>query len=181
MNLEKRNAGAPQQPTPETDKPARGKKPVIVYIMILFIVAFLLMALSFFSHQRSNDQAMVQLQSSVTAMQNVQAAQEKIIDLQDELAILQTQLRELEEKNEAAEQALTDAEAMQEALLSLYRLQQNYTNGDYAACKTILDEMEQKDKVALLPAESSQGVTAPQLRFQQLKEAVLAKLAENEA
>ena len=32
------------------------EKPVVIYIMILFIVAFLLMALSFLMHQRSNSE-----------------------------------------------------------------------------------------------------------------------------
>ena len=52
MKLEKRSSGeAEEQPIQEQPS---GKKPVVVYIMILFIVAFLLMALSFFMHQRSN-------------------------------------------------------------------------------------------------------------------------------
>ena len=43
------------QETPET-----GKKPVIVYILILFLAAFLLMFLSMLSHQRSNTEALGQ-------------------------------------------------------------------------------------------------------------------------
>ena len=53
--------------TSPADKP--GKKPVVVYIMILFIAAFLLMALSFFMHQRSNSEVLGELQNSVTTMQ----------------------------------------------------------------------------------------------------------------
>lgn len=49
MKLEKRGDGE----TPVPQEPSSGKKPVVVYIMILFIVAFLLMALSFVMHQRA--------------------------------------------------------------------------------------------------------------------------------
>ena len=50
--------------------------------MILFIAAFLLMALSFLMHQRSNTEALGDLQDSVTAMQEVQGYQVKVIQLQ---------------------------------------------------------------------------------------------------
>ena len=73
-----------QAAAPEPPK-KNDKKPVVVYIMILFIVAFLLMALSFLMHQRSNSEALSELRNSVTAMQEVQSFQEKIIDLQEQM------------------------------------------------------------------------------------------------
>ena len=79
-------AGAP--PASPPDRPAKGNKPVVVYIMILFIAAFLLMALSFFMHQRSNTEALGELQNSVNAMQEIQISQERIIELQEELDAL---------------------------------------------------------------------------------------------
>ena len=85
MKLEKRSSGGEgDMPPVQEEKPAKSK-PVVVYIMILFIAAFLLMALSFLMHQRSNTEAFGQLQNSVSAMQEVQANQEKIIELQEEL------------------------------------------------------------------------------------------------
>ena len=39
MNLEKRSQGGPMEP--EEDLTPKGKKPVVVYIMVLFIAAFL--------------------------------------------------------------------------------------------------------------------------------------------
>lgn len=176
MNFEKRSDDSAQQPVPETEKPAKGKKPVIVYIMVLFIVAFLLMALSFFSHQRSNDAALGRLQSSVANMQDIQAAQEKIIDLQDELALLEKSREDLEEQIEDFQGQCIAAQEERNALLGLYQLQQYYSNEDYAACEATIAAMEKAGYPALLDAESAEGVTAPQLRFQQLKEAALAKL-----
>ena len=81
MKLEKRSDGQGEpNPDRQPETAPTGKKPVVVYIMILFIAAFLLMALSFFMHQRSNTEALGELQHSVTAMQEVQATQEKILD-----------------------------------------------------------------------------------------------------
>ena len=64
MKFEKRSGDAETPaPAPE-DKPSTGKKPVVISIMILFIVAFLLMALSFLMHQRSNSEVLGELQNS---------------------------------------------------------------------------------------------------------------------
>lgn len=180
MKFEKRSDGS-QQPSSETEQPAKGKKPVIVYIMVLFIVAFLLMALSFLSHQKHNDEALGKLQSSVSTMQDIQVAQEKIIDLQDELALLEKSNQDLEDELESSRNECSAAQEERNALLALYQLQQHYSNGDYAACKETIDAMEKAGYPALLDAESAEGVTAPQLRFQQLKEAALAKLADETA
>lgn len=96
MKLEKRGEGGVAEPAEENT--AKGKKPVVIYIMILFIAAFLLMAWSFASHQRSNTEALGRLQSSVSAMQEVQDLQDQVIALQRELAETQ---RELTESREA--------------------------------------------------------------------------------
>ena len=79
MKFEKRTDGEQIPSSPQEDKPSAGRKPVVIYIMILFIVAFLLMALSFFMHQRSNSEVLGELQDSVSAMQEVQATQDQII------------------------------------------------------------------------------------------------------
>ena len=47
MKFEKRSGGEAEAPSPAPEDKPSGKKPVVIYIMILFIVAFLLMALSF--------------------------------------------------------------------------------------------------------------------------------------
>ena len=90
-------------PPVQEEKPAKSK-PVVVYIMILFIAAFLLMALSFLMHQRSNTEALGQLQNSVSAMQEVQANQEKIIELQEELNDAQKALEAQEDEAKVSEE-----------------------------------------------------------------------------
>ena len=73
MKFEKRADGGDVTPA-SSGTPDTGKKPVIVYILILFLAAFLLMFLSMLSHQRSNAEALGQLQNSVSAIQEIQTS-----------------------------------------------------------------------------------------------------------
>ena len=171
--------------TPE-QQPRRSSKPVLIYIMILFIAAFLLMALSFAMHQRSNQQAMGELETSfMTTIKDMQADQDKLLILQDKLSDTENQLQDTQKQLSAAETALTESEALFAAQQQLYCLQQEYASGDYAGCKIIIDKMEASGAVNLLsstPLSTDSGsVTAPFVRFQQLKSAVLEKLAAAEA
>ena len=104
MKFEKRTDGEQIPSSPQEDKPSAGRKPVVIYIMILFIVAFLLMALSFVMHQRSNTEVLGELQDSVSAMQEIQSTQDALLDLQD-------QLDDAEETVEALESAGEETQA----------------------------------------------------------------------
>ena len=177
MKLEKRGDFTPEEPTstPAAGAEKKSKKPVIVYIMIMFIVAFLLMALSLFMHQRTNSEALGELQDSFNAMQAVQTTQEKVIALQEELAQAQDHIDDLETELSDNRKDAEKAAAVSQALLELYTLQQQYATQDYEGCKATVDRMETAGLVELLPAEPVNEATAPSVRYQQLKEAVLAK------
>ena len=139
-----------QEPAPQTvDKRSRS---VVIYILILFIAAFLLMALSFLMNQRSNTETMGALQSSVSTMAELQAAQEKIIALQDELDETKDTLNETEEYLEnfedAAETARNQAshaeyrlEQTQIAMDLFWQLDEAYVLEDAERCGEILAEM----------------------------------------
>lgn len=124
MKFEKRSEG-PQEPSGEQrqEMTPAGKKPVVIYIMILFIAAFLLMALSFFMHQRSNTEALGELQHSVNAMQEVQVSQEKIIELQETVDELEERNAALEEGVEETLQELDDMQNRLGALQSLEKVE----------------------------------------------------------
>jgi len=179
MNPEKNTQNMTEEATPKREKKSQH---VVVYIMILFIAAFLLMALSSLVHQRSNTEALGQLQNSVSNMQAVQATQDQIIDLQRQLSDAEKaqdklfeQLEELEETI-AKEQAATEAEQRRtQAMLGLYNLQQNYLTQEYDACMEILQYMEDNDLPKLLPTKAIDDATSPATRYQQLREAVLNK------
>lgn len=162
------------------------RKPVVVYIMILFIVAFLLMALSFLMHQRTNSEALGELRNSVTAMQEVQAFQEKIIDLQEQMNQLQEEVASLQ--NEVDSQKadkelllsnLENQEKELEALLYFYTLQQQYLTKSYEGCQTTIDTMESAGLDDALPdVAAAEEVISPAERYQQLKDAVAARLTK---
>ncbi len=179
MNLEKRSQGGPMEP--EEDLTPKGKKPVVVYIMVLFIAAFLLMAWSFASHQRSNTEAIGELQSSVTAMRSVQ---DKMLTLQDELEEAQDEIEEL-----GREASLRDSEReaynrQYQALANLYTLERLYRQENLENCRKVIDRMEEEDLAVCLsdnlpPSERELGLTvSPRERYHQLKEAVETREAE---
>lgn len=182
MKLEKRSdpssAGAAEEPVEQEG--GKGKKPVVVYIMVLFIAAFLMMAWSFASHQRSNMEALGRLQSSVGAMQEVQELQNQVIQLQKELSAAEKRVEELESEAEYQQSVQETRERELEAMNLLYALQQRYSAQNYEACREIIDRLE-TDSLCGALSDSQDGpdhVTSPAERYQQLKEAAEARLAE---
>ena len=176
-----------KQNRPQAEK----NKPVVVYILILFIAAFLLMALSFLMHQRSNTEALGQLQNSVTAMQEVQATQEKNIELQEQLMDLQDELDKTTAAYDGQLKALVgDLEQKQlalDAMTNLYLLQQTFSTGDYESCQEIIQIMEANQQVSALEdtgiglEESTEGTILSLVdRFYQLKDATMARLPQAE-
>ena len=179
MKLVKRNDGGPVEP--EEDVTPTGKKPVVVYIMVLFIAAFLLMAWSFASHQRSNTEAIGELQSSVTAMRGVQ---DRVVNLERELGAAQNKIQDLERQAQLREYELEAGSRHSRALEGLYALERLYRQESLENCRSVIDMMEQEDLVSCLSdqlsdSEQSLGLTvSAQERYQQLKEAVEALEAE---
>ena len=182
MKFEKRSGDAETPASAPEEKPSAGKKPVVIYIMILFIVAFLMMALSFLMHQRSNTEVLGELQNSVSAMQEVQATQEQIIALQEEIASLEDENEKLQEQLESetasSDNLLAERDTLERqynAMLALYQLQQLYAARDYEGCRDLITHFE-TGLADFLPQDALDGdVVSPAQRYQQLKEAVEAR------
>lgn len=192
MNLEKRSedgdamepkeAQEPQQP-PAEQPPQDGKKPgkrqpVFLYMMILFGVAFCLILMSFFMHQRSNQEVLGELHNNVNALEQLQDALDENLRLEKELEKAQDELRDQEEAA-AKWEATADASARTTAaLLLLYQLQQQYAARDLTGCQATIEQMEAEDAAGasyvedLPTAASASGLTSPAQRFTQLKTAV---------
>lgn len=181
MKFEKRTDGEQIPSSPQEDKPSAGRKPVVIYIMILFIVAFLLMALSFVMHQRSNTEVLGELQDSVSAMQEIQSTQDALLDLQDQLDDAEETVEALESAGEETQAALEAAELENRALLALYQLQQLYAAGDLDGCRETIAAIEAEDLTSALPEKAAEGVTTPADRYQQLRDAVEARTAADSA
>ena len=174
MKFEKRADGGEVTPA-SSETPETGKKPVIIYILILFLAAFLLMFLSMLSHQRSNTEVLGQLQNSVSAIQEIQATQEQIIELQKRLDKTETERDEAKEELKVISDSISDLEKTSQALLALYNLQQEYLTGNLDGCLLTLQEISDQHLDELLPSANTEGVTPPAQRYQELKEAILNK------
>lgn len=181
MKFEKRAAETPH--STEGGAEDTGKKPVIIYILILFLAAFLLIFLSLLAHQRSNTEALGKLQSSVSAMQEIQETQEQIIALQEELAQARQDLDSAEADHEAQtnllHKDLQEERLKLDAMASLYLLMESYDAEAYESCERIIEIMEENGQAAALPTENTGDSTlcppscaAPAERYQALKEAV---------
>lgn len=175
MKFLKRSSGEAEQAPQEEQKNSGGRKPVIIYIMILFIVAFILMAVSFVMHQRSNSEAVGKLQDSVSALQEVQSAEDKNVKLQEQLDKLEEEKSDLQDQLDSSNEEKQSESQKADALLSLYTLQQQYLAQDYTACKETISAMEDDGLDKLLPADAQGSITSPAQRYLQLREAVSSK------
>ena len=116
-----------------------------------------------------------ELQDSVTAMQEVQATQDALLDLQNQLDEAQTTIDALESSAEETDAALAEAQRENQALLALYTIQQQYSAGDLAGCQASIDAFEASEYRDALPETAEEGVTPPSQRYAQLKEAAEAR------
>ena len=169
MKFEKRADGGDVTPSsPESAE--TGKKPVIVYILILFLAAFLLIFLSLLAHQRSNSEALGQLQNSMSAMQEIQ---EQILNLQTQLDAVEQERDQAKADLEASQNDAEQLKKESDALMALYTLQQEYLAGNLDSCRITLQEISDQKLADLLPTPAPEGVTTPAQRYQELREAIL--------
>ena len=169
---------------PKTPVPSR--KPVVLYILILFIAAFLLMALSFAMQQRSNREALGDLETSFNAtIAEIQETQEQLIVLEKDLDEANDRISAMETDAAVAAAALKASQLEADALEALYVLQQKYSAGAYEECQALMLKMETDGLVKALspiPIITENGtVTAPYNRYLQFKEAVQIKLSADAA
>ncbi|MBU5625780.1 hypothetical protein KQI82_02375 [Oscillibacter sp. MSJ-2] len=179
MKFKKRGDGA-QDAVPAPEEAASGRqKPVFIYIIILFTVAFALILVSFVMHQRSNQQVLGELHNNVNAIEELQDALDENLQLQKAIERAQKELSSTEEQLESEQAQRKSKEDESSALLGLYCLQQQYSAGDYAQCQASIDQYEKSGVMDALPKESGNAdVVSPFQRYQQLKEGVAQKMAE---
>jgi len=161
-----------QTPPPSPDR----KRPVLIYIMILFIAAFLLMAMSFLMHRRSNEQVLGELHTSVNLLDDYQQALETNNQLTKQVSQLEEALSATKDAQsqssaerdtarlelDAARQQLSALQQQLAALEALAKAQALYQSGDYTACQAAISAMETAGQDKLLS-------TAALELFQQLK------------
>ena len=158
-------------------RPHNGK-PVIQYILVMFIAAFLLMALSMLMHQRTTAEGIGDLQNSFSAMQSLQSQQEKVIQLEEALNAADAAQEALEDAMEDLEEQKEAQSLAHKALEQLYILQQQFLAGDYDHCRTTLQTMETLELDKLLSEKKEYAVPSPAETFQAIKAELEAMEAE---
>lgn len=162
---------------PQNTRPHNGK-PVIQYILVMFIAAFLLMALSLVMHQRTTSEGIGELQHSFSAMQSIQSQQEKVIELQDALNDADREREALEETIRSLEDQIDQDDMAAKAIEQLYILQQQYLAQDYDHCRSTIQTMETLELEQLLSTKKEYDVPSPAETFQTIKAALEAMDAE---
>lgn len=121
MKLHKRGDGDAIETAPlDENKPKSKKKSeqsVIIYVTILFTVAFLLVLLSYFMQQRRNEDTISDIteehtQWTMQAQQNIERLQNDNFALQEKLETALEENKELESKTKHLEEQVTDLEKM---------------------------------------------------------------------
>lgn len=157
-----------QEKPKDEQKPHNGK-PVIHYILVMFIAAFLLMALSMMMHQRTTSEGLGELQHSFSAMLSLQSHQEMVIELQNALNEADDQREALEETIQTMTEAQETQDLQMKALTQLYILQQQYLAGEYDHCRGTIQTMETLELEKLLPSQKEYSVPSPAETFQTIK------------
>lgn len=130
----------------EHEKP-RKPQSVLIYLVILFAAAFVLLAWTFLMQQRSSSETIAGLRESVSAMESVQTLQEDNDALRQQVAGLEDQVEELLQENaqlsreDGARQDEVDSLTAQiQALQRLNQLRALYNDGAYSRARALLEE-----------------------------------------
>ena len=131
----------------EHERPTRHNPSVILYLMILFAAAFLLLLMSFLMQNRSNQEAMDHLEAtSNSAMESLEnrlkeneELKAQVAELEEENDALSAQLQEKAAQAQAEQEALT---AVLQALSDLNTLRSLYNQGRYSDARDFLAGLE---------------------------------------
>ena len=139
---------------------SKKSKPVTVYLSVLFVVALLLLVMSFFMQQRSH-QALEDLTTSMEESQTTATLQMDNQRLQYELEQAKGTITQMEESQTALEEKISDLEKQTQALEWL-RLIEEAVRTSYSEAKELTDQFEKSELTDYLPTESVvEGAKSP--------------------
>lgn len=119
------------------------RKPVLVYLVILFAAAFILLLLAFFMQKRANEVAIDNLeQSSHSAAESLENLIAERDALKEEAAALQAQLDNAEMKVADLGDSLTRRTSEVSVLYTLYNSEIKLAEGDYAGAAAEMTDLE---------------------------------------
>ena len=135
----------PLQHDAEHEKPKK-QQSVLIYLVILFAAAFLLMALSYLMQRRSSDATIEDLRESVTAMQSVGDIQTQNENLRQQVADLEAQLeeaqRELDGMRDILNTMTVREEKLTQAMDLFWQIDEAYVRGRWTLCRELIGRME---------------------------------------
>lgn len=151
--------------------------PVVNYIALLFIAAFLLLLMTYLMEQRQTAQVLDGLRTSVSAMQSVEEVYSQNQDLLEENQALQDQEEALIQENQSlqqrlalAETTLLDQETSYQALTLLWQLELAVSQGNQQEAKDLVEAITGAGLAVYLPQGS--GEQSPAQRFLHLAESL---------
>ena len=139
------------------------KNSVVVYIFILFAVAFLFLLLAYFMQQRNTAQMLEGLRDSNSAMENIELLQQRNIELDKKVDDLEAQVRDYEsqvKESETAKEALEVSRKQVEALNLFWQVVKTYESGQLRTCRTLIAQMEERALVSALPSQGEESAAA---------------------
>ena len=177
------------RPKEERTAPKRSSKkrkaPVYTYLIILFLAAFILLAMSYFMQQRKlegMDESLAGLKESVASMPSVQDLLEENTALREQTADLEARLAEAEEALAASSDAVSQAnETLLQTILAMdwfWQIDEAYVRGRYALCRELIANMESTEEGAplksYLPEVSTTDTDrySPAQRYQEICDAL---------
>ena len=182
-------APQPEQPEKAPEKPPayvppatreKRQRSVVHYIAILFAAAFLLMLMAYLMDQRQNqamndlNQSLTGLQDSLTDQSSLQDIYEDNMQLIQQVGQLEEQVKQLEEDKQSLTSQLSDQEKASQAMDWFWQIDEAYVLGRYSLCRELIQEIQDAGLVDYLPKESitDNGRFSPSGRYQEIYEAL---------
>lgn len=182
-------APQPEQPEKAPEKPPayvppatreKRQRSVVHYIAILFAAAFLLMLMAYLMDQRQNEamnnlnQSITGLQDSITDQNSLQDIYEDNMQLIQQVGQLEEQVKQLEEEKQSLTSQLSDQEKGSQAMDWFWQIDEAYVLGRYSLCRELIQEIQDAGLVDYLPKESitDNGRFSPSGRYQEIYEAL---------
>lgn len=166
----------------EHAKPGK-KNPVLLYLVILFAAAFVLLLMSYRMQQRANQVAMENLQqtsnSATQSLENLiterDALSEQVDEMQTQLDEVKNQLKSTQTEKQTLQQQANDLSRQLKAMEYFWQIDDYYTRGFYTQARTLIGTVEEQGLQEALPKENTTGTDrfSPAERYQEIRNALL--------
>ena len=156
------------------------RRSVLIYLVILFAVAFVLLLLSYIMQQRNSEETIDGLKQSVSAMQSAQDAYEENTLLRQQLEQLEQQAEtdqaerdRLQQQVQELQQQVQELEYTAQAMDWFWQLNEAYVRGRYTLARELIDQMG-SELPHYLPRESitDNARFSPYDRYQEIYNAL---------